>query len=704
MIKNSKWKKISAIVLVWCMVAGLVPANVFAETRSGVVLYTNGTVTGEYDTINEAFDKMTDEQAEYEVQLKDSQNLTGYASWPKVKSITIGVYDPEGNSYGAAVLLRLEQLNTNLQSEVHFKDSIQLSYMYTNKIADFNLQGYDLYVDYTDAGWVTSFVNLNIKDEIGSEVILNGNSQLVNGSLSVLTVRSNSVYNDYGYSTGYMTFSLAEGTHSYIQNFYGENLLKIKIDGGTKNAPMIIENIYSENPYLPGEQDGMVAIESPHEFQISIGNIYALRTTMGINCYEMEQNDVKIWGNVTGTVYVTYTEDLTQPVREGKLPNKESVEQPLFYAPKLKDGQVKLSYTTGCHYNERSFYPYDYSGILYSEDGYYIANNIPGVYLDKAFCMIGDRAEVQVSYELENREDIESVKWEITYQNISAADSQAKLTWDEKTVTANIMTFFRNKEYMLLMTATYKDGSVIHVGIPVYMTTWLKTPFTLDKTSVHFDSYTELSTETLNFTYKSNWLPSVMETTTDSKIVSLVGEDKKKRNFKVTGCGKATITVYVGDEVQQCEVTVDMPVSKKRVWVTPGSENSLKYEPYYVTEIPGELDGAVIECMDQTIAKAEHTGWGTVKVTGLKKGETTLKITYRDYVKEIPVVVGEVILGDVNGDTKIDASDALAILKYVAKMEPESFISTVADCDGNENIDASDALMILKYVAKMIDL
>lgn len=60
--------------------------------------------------------------------------------------------------------------------------------------------------------------------------------------------------------------------------------------------------------------------------------------------------------------------------------------------------------------------------------------------------------------------------------------------------------------------------------------------------------------------------------------------------------------------------------------------------------------------------------------------------------------------GDVNGDGTIDASDALAVLKHVAKLEILDDLAIIrADVDGENGIDASDALWILKYSARLVD-
>lgn len=71
-----------------------------------------------------------------------------------------------------------------------------------------------------------------------------------------------------------------------------------------------------------------------------------------------------------------------------------------------------------------------------------------------------------------------------------------------------------------------------------------------------------------------------------------------------------------------------------------------------------------------------------------------------------PVATPEVefVLGDVNGNGAIDASDALLVLKKAARLldfnESERL---AADVNKDEIVDASDALLILKKAAKLID-
>ena len=64
-------------------------------------------------------------------------------------------------------------------------------------------------------------------------------------------------------------------------------------------------------------------------------------------------------------------------------------------------------------------------------------------------------------------------------------------------------------------------------------------------------------------------------------------------------------------------------------------------------------------------------------------------------------------LGDVNGDEIINASDALLVLKFSAKLETltdtqKLAANVTAHSTDDDIINASDALMILKYSAKLI--
>lgn len=61
-------------------------------------------------------------------------------------------------------------------------------------------------------------------------------------------------------------------------------------------------------------------------------------------------------------------------------------------------------------------------------------------------------------------------------------------------------------------------------------------------------------------------------------------------------------------------------------------------------------------------------------------------------------------LGDVDNNGKIQAVDALAVLRHLAKIETlDDTASLAADVDCDGKVKAVDALAILRYVAKIID-
>lgn len=62
------------------------------------------------------------------------------------------------------------------------------------------------------------------------------------------------------------------------------------------------------------------------------------------------------------------------------------------------------------------------------------------------------------------------------------------------------------------------------------------------------------------------------------------------------------------------------------------------------------------------------------------------------------------VFGDVDGNGKVDAADALEVLKYAARLRDLSENEfRNADVTKSNSVDASDALKILKYAARIID-
>ena len=67
------------------------------------------------------------------------------------------------------------------------------------------------------------------------------------------------------------------------------------------------------------------------------------------------------------------------------------------------------------------------------------------------------------------------------------------------------------------------------------------------------------------------------------------------------------------------------------------------------------------------------------------------------------IVNAKYILGDVTGDGRINARDAMMVARCAAQYEmPDMFISAAADVSGDERITARDAMMIARFAAGLI--
>ena len=90
----------------------------------------------------------------------------------------------------------------------------------------------------------------------------------------------------------------------------------------------------------------------------------------------------------------------------------------------------------------------------------------------------------------------------------------------------------------------------------------------------------------------------------------------------------------------------------------------------------------------------EFTGWD--KNGKNIKADTTITAQYKE-------IENPVLIGDVNGDGKINTSDAVQILKYAAGMvQLDENQQAAADINHDGKVNTADAVLILKYAAGMI--
>lgn len=100
-----------------------------------------------------------------------------------------------------------------------------------------------------------------------------------------------------------------------------------------------------------------------------------------------------------------------------------------------------------------------------------------------------------------------------------------------------------------------------------------------------------------------------------------------------------------------------------------------------------------------------EVGTVTIKNEALPAGQTVSITVYNGSEKVSELVIqNDILYGDVDGNEKIEAADALMILKNVVKLTTlTAEQEKVADVDNNEKIEAADALLVLKKVVNLID-
>ncbi|MBR2310458.1 MAG: dockerin type I repeat-containing protein [Oscillospiraceae bacterium] len=181
--------------------------------------------------------------------------------------------------------------------------------------------------------------------------------------------------------------------------------------------------------------------------------------------------------------------------------------------------------------------------------------------------------------------------------------------------------------------------------------------------------------------------------------------------YEVDQGEKLNLTLYWTSTTADYSTGYERIAGKELYWIEAGDQEADVREwnrtdfgnttaAKLVTDSNGNVTISTVGLEPGTYYLAALGGWtegGAVDNAGFQSagGETgpaLFKLTVNEY---------EGKLGDVNGDTTIDAGDASEILKYYAGLTT-SINAGIADVNGDNTVDAGDASEILKYYAGLI--
>lgn len=271
------------------------------------------------------------------------------------------------------------------------------------------------------------------------------------------------------------------------------------------------------------------------------------------------------------------------------------------------------------------------------------------------------------------------------------------------------------------VTATAPDGTTATCKVTVKDTTKGETKLTLNKTQLELD-LSGTKEEQLQVTIE----PSDMAVTWTSSNIKVATVDSKTGKVTAVGVGSATITVKAPDgTTASCKVTVTdsapteiEPTGIEFLTVNPsvilGRTSELQMQTRLIPSNCNTNMGITYESSNESVATIDPNGKVTIKAVGTtvitattENGKSvSTNLTVIEMTSE-----NDVALGDVTGDTKIDSSDLLAMLRHVAvssssdiKAKHQDWLIqgdtyAIADIDGNGRIDITDVLKLQRHIA-----
>ena len=633
------------------------PMSAKADENTYVNLYKNDTYVERLDTVNQAFDKMTDASADYTLEMSGSQTLSGYEQWPSVKSITITVPQSD-EEYGWSTMFALEAANTTVHCDVHLKDWVTLSAPGSDNSANtFNLGNYSLIVD--DAGGHYTYIqNINIIGDADAKIIFNGGSQGFTGcTINVPTVIES--------STGYFHLNAGNDEKSTIENWYTYDTNHKTNGDFSVNGNIEINHLYSIDDTDGTEKAGILMT---HETSAVIHNISAEKIYIDVtpssyididNYNQILKFDGVFDGEIEIAVFISSSND-DYTHYELKMDLSK-----LLYAPNVYS-DVTMSYTYDCSsFNGEGSTAYTYETVLEQRDGYYgYYEQFPEFDIDGRIFQITETGDYTKTLSFKDTELLKNVSYTVSkYYGGEISDSIATVSTSGNAFTLHVKNQDNVDKLRVTVEAEYASG-ILNIEIPVYVVEPVNN-VAMDQSYVEFkDGYFNNYSYIVNLTYDrpaDTSKENVQIYSTDTDIISFETEETDtgyKIKVSAMGCGTAAVKALVNGQVCECNFKVDMPVTAyvsedtymqtaqriTNITWTIGKGNSR-----YVQAIPVigfdekvffDYDISFVSA-DESVMKIDVVKNYMIYATAVKTGNTTLTITCNGFVTQIPVIVTE---------------------------------------------------------------
>lgn len=187
---------------------------------------------------------------------------------------------------------------------------------------------------------------------------------------------------------------------------------------------------------------------------------------------------------------------------------------------------------------------------------------------------------------------------------------------------------------------------------------------------------------------------TVVWSSSNENIVSVLDDGTIVAN----DAGEATITAQVGNKKASCVVTVShididsVSINVKRLTLYKGNTQVLAV---IINPSNATVDTTVVwASSNNSVVEVDETG----KITAKSAGTATITAKVGDFTVSCQVTVNDFMVGDIDGNGKVEIADALLIFKHKSgEIILDENALLAADTDKNGKVEIADALRIFKY-------